>query len=256
MTALADHPPVISSWLPYRPASAGLRLYCLPHAGGSASIYRSWAGRLPGVAVCPVQPPGRETRRLDTPLTSMDEMAGTLAGVLLADAGDAPYAIYGHSLGGLVGFEVIKEIRRRDGRDPVHLLVSGCAAPQLAADDDPDVRGGGMTDAQILRLLRSLGGTPEEYLSDPRVLRIIMPSLRADLAVKTSYRYRPEPPLDVPITVIAGTHDARASVQSMLGWREQTVRRFRARTLAGGHFAVLEQQEETLGYIGRALRGG
>src|SRR5580700_7799232 len=214
----------IHRWLPYQPAQCGLRLYCLPHAGGSASSYRAWAGALDGVAVCPVQPPGRETRRADALLTSMAEMASELADVLLADAGDTPYAVFGHSLGGLIGFEVTREIRRRGGPGPVHLIVSGCADPPSAASEDSHVADAGMTDEQILDLVRSLGGTPQEYMSDPRVLRFIMPVLRADLKVKVSYRYRPEGPLAVPITAIAGTEDARASISAMLGWRGQTIR--------------------------------
>ncbi len=243
-----------SRWLPFGVAGTGLRLYCLPHAGGSASVFRPWAGRLAGVDVCPVQPPGRETRRTDPAHTSMAALVAELADVVLADAEPGRYALYGHSLGALTGFELAKEIRRRGGPAPAHLLVSGCSAPHWVTDDDRAWAGRIMTDEQIVTLLRSLGGTPEPYLSDPTALRFILPPLRADLAVKTTYRYQPEPPLDIGVTAIAGTSDARATVPSMLAWREQTVARFRSRILTGGHFAVLEQPDSTLYYIREALR--
>jgi surfactin synthase thioesterase subunit len=217
-------------------------------------VFRPWAGRLAGVEICPVQPPGRETRRTDPPHTSMTTLVAELADVVLHDAADAPYALYGHSLGALTGFELAKEIRGRGAPPPAHLLVSGCSAPHWVTDDDRRYAGQVMTDDQIVALLRSLGGTPEPYLSDPTALRIILPPLRADLAVKTTYRYQPGPPLDIPVTAIAGTSDARATVESMLAWREQTVARFRSRVLTGGHFAVLEQPDSTLYYIREALR--
>jgi surfactin synthase thioesterase subunit len=246
---------LVGRWLPFPVAETGVRLFCLPHAGGSASVFRPWMGRLPGVAVCPLQPPGRETRRHDPPHPGMAELVDELAGVVLAGAGTTPYAVYGHSLGALVGFELVREVCRRGAPPPVHLVVSGCAAPQWPVEDDPTTGEEGLTDATIVALLRSLGGTPEEYLTDPRVLRIILPPLRADLAVRNSYTYAPAAPLDVPVTALAGTTDVRASVASMRAWQDQTIRRFRAHTVEGGHFAVLEQAEVTLAHLRGALDG-
>ncbi|MEU0530756.1 thioesterase II family protein [Amycolatopsis tolypomycina] len=242
---------VASRWLPF-PATAGnVRLYCLPHAGGSASAFRSWIGRLPGVTVCPLQPPGRETRQRDTPHTSMSSYVADLADFVLSSDG-APYAVYGHSLGALVGFELVREIARRGASLPVHLVVSGCPAPQWLTPDDPIVAG--MGDAEIVSLLRTLGGTPEVFLNDPRVLRLILPPIRADLTVKNTYGYVAGPPLEVPVTALASTSDVRASVESVLAWREQTVRPFRGHVLDGGHFAVLEQEDVTLAHLAATLR--
>lgn len=238
-------------WLPFPGPPGGVRLYCLPHAGGAASAFRPWIGRLPGVEVCPLQPPGRETRQRDTPHTAMGPLVGELADVVLG-APQGPYALYGHSLGALVGFELVHEIRRRGGPAPAHFLVSGCSAPQWT-DEDPRFTAAELTDPQIISLLRILGGTPELFLSNPMVLRMILPALRTDLTIKNSYRYTSQPPLDVPITAITGTEDPRCSVESVTAWRDQTVRRFRSHLMAGGHFAVLEQQEVTLGHVREAL---
>jgi surfactin synthase thioesterase subunit len=236
-------------WLPYGYTEGPLRLYCLPHAGGSASVYRSWFGRIGPVAVCPLQPPGRETRLRETPHTDMASLVAEAAAVILADDG-RPWAVYGHSLGATVGFELIREVRRRGGPEPVHLIVSGCPAPDTP-DDDPRVTG--LDDDEVVAMLRRLGGTPEWMLTDPSVLRMILPPFRADFGVKESYVYRPEPPLRTPITAIAATHDPRVDVASMTGWREQTTGRFTAHTVPGGHFAVLEQAATTHRLIRAAL---
>jgi surfactin synthase thioesterase subunit len=245
-----------SRWLPFTastPRPDALRLYCLPHAGSSASIYRPWIGKLGAVEVCPVQPPGRETRLRDAAYTRMEPLVEDLAGAILADAGNGPYAVYGHSLGGLVGYELMHEIRRRGGELPVHYFVSGCAAPPLATETE-EVRGAELTDQSIVALLRSLGGTPELFLSDPTVLRMILPPVRADLTIKNAYQHRPRPPLAVPITALPATNDPRASVESVAQWAAQTTKGFRWHLYAGGHFAVLEQQAATLRHIAHALR--
>ncbi|WP_199239257.1 thioesterase [Streptomyces sp. ICBB 8177] len=242
-------------WLPFaehEPDRGSLRLYCLPHAGGSASAYRSWFGRVPGVSVRPVQPPGRETRLRETPHTTMAALVAELADGLLS-VENGPYAVYGHSLGALVGFELLREIRRRGGPEPAHLFVSGSAAPgDDPVDDGPPVAA--MTDAEVVALLRRIGGTPEWMLTDPTVLRMILPPFRADFTVKESYACPPEPPLTVPVTALAATDDPRAGAADVAGWRDQTLGRFRVHTLTGGHFAVLEQPEVTHRHITEALR--
>jgi surfactin synthase thioesterase subunit len=245
VTATVGH----SRWLPFSDTmEGGLRLYCLPHAGGSASAFRPWIGRIPGVSVLPVQYPGRETRLRETPHHSVRGLAVELAEALLADAQDAPYAVYGHSFGALTAFELLHVIRGLGGPLPVHLVVSGFAAPQTEdfADD-------AVTDEEIIALLRDLGGTPEQYLTDRRILKMIMPPLRADLTAKVAYRYMPRPELDVPILAIGGTEDRQAELDSMRGWAAHTTGEFRLHPLAGGHFAVLEQPEETLRLIGSTL---
>lgn len=255
-TAAAGCPVEPDRWFPFQVPEGDVRLYCLPHAGGSASTYRAWTGRAGRAAICPVQPAGRETRLRDTPHRLMEPLVADLADAILAREGagghrEGRYAVYGHSLGALVGFELLREIRRRGGPDPVHFIVSGCSAPQLSSDES--VRVSELADAEIVELLRSLGGTPGWMLADPTVLRMILPPFRADFSVKENYRYEPQPPLDVPITALAATHDPRADVESVSGWRDQTTRRFEQHLFTGGHFAVLEQPTVTHAYIRAAL---
>lgn len=256
---------VIGRWLPFR-AMAGpgaFPLFCLPHAGGGASAYRSWLGKLPGVAVLPVQPPGREGRFREPPYKRMGSLVNDLANVVTSSlagtsarsagsAGGGPYAVYGHSLGALVAFELLRELRRRGDPEPVHLFVSGCVAPHCPFDDGPPIRN--MELPELVATLRKLGGTPEWLLSDPSVLEMIVPAIRADFSVKETNVYRPEPPLDVPITALPATDDPRASEELVGRWCEQTTGEFEQHTLMGGHFAVFEQASLTHKYISEALR--
>jgi len=241
-------------WLPFARPEGALTLYCVPHAGGSASAFRPWFGRVGGVAVRPVQPPGRETRLRETPYRDMAAYVRDLARAVRADieATQKPYAVYGHSLGAWVAFELVRALRRSGAPAPEHLAVSGAAAPDGPQyDDGPPV--GGMTEHEVVAVLRKIGGTPEWMLGDPRMRAVIVPRFRGDFQVKESYRYAPEPPLDVPITAISASADPRAGTETMDGWRRQTVRRFTAHTVVGGHFAVLEQSELTLRHLAQIL---
>ncbi|MDG4785097.1 thioesterase domain-containing protein [Micromonospora sp. WMMD1102] len=242
--------------LPYGVPDGALRLFCLPHAGASASVFRPWIGRLPGVAVCPLQPPGREGRLAEPQHERMEPLADEFARAVrqVLDGGSQPYAVYGHSLGALVGYEVVRRIRDLGGPAPVHLFVSGCGAPDRSAETGPRVST--MSDAQIAALMSRLGGTPPGLLAEPSLLRMFLPPFRADFVVKENYAYRPGRPLAVPVTALAATADPRVGPGDMEAWAGHTAGPFRLHTLTGGHFAVLEQAAVTHRHIAEALRGG
>jgi surfactin synthase thioesterase subunit len=251
------HANALQRWLPFRTMAgaepARLTLYCLPHAGSGASAYRPWLGKLPNVAVLPLQPPGRETRHREPPHRHMAPLVAELADAVLADATSQarPYAVYGHSLGALIAFELLREIRRRGQPEPVHLFVSGCVAPHCP-DDLPPVRD--MPRHELVTTLRQLGGTPDWLLTDKSVVDMIEPTIRADFSVKETHTHLPQPPLHVPITALSSTNDPRASQELMAQWREQTTSDFTLHTLTGGHFAVFEQAAQTHSYLAKALR--
>ncbi|MFF3635576.1 thioesterase II family protein [Streptomyces sp. NPDC002250] len=243
-------------WLPYQASAGAVRLYCLPHAGGSASAFRSWIGAVPGVSVRPVQPPGREGRHRETPYEHMRDLVADLAEAVLADvaeSGGGPYAVYGHSLGAMTAYELVRRVAAVGGPAPVHLLVSGCGAPELCGGLEGLVPIRQMTQRQIAELLRRLGGTPEWLLDNEALLNLVLPPFKADFTVKENYRYVPAAPLTVPVTAVAATDDPRASVADVAAWEAHTSAGFVLNTLMGGHFAALEQADLTRKYLASAL---
>ncbi|MFG1710511.1 thioesterase II family protein [Nonomuraea sp. M3C6] len=258
--SVATSDDVLSRWLPFRALTGAepgaLPLYCLPHAGGAASAFRTWQGKLPGVAVQPVQPPGRESRHREPPYQRMPPLVSDLADAVLTDvettAAGRRYALYGHSLGAIVAFELVREIRRRGGPQPVHLFVSGSDAPHLTCEDGPQVRR--MNRDQVVALLRKLGGTPEWLLADQGALEMILPAVQADFTVKETYVYQDEPPLDVPISALMSDADPRVEPAKAAGWRAQTSGHHAPHPFDGGHFAVFEQATRTHEIVAEALR--
>jgi medium-chain acyl-[acyl-carrier-protein] hydrolase len=237
----------MNPWLPFDTGRAcGVRLLCLPHAAAGASVYRAFGAGLPErIAVCPVQLPGRETRALETPYDQIEPLVKDLADAV-DDVVAQPYAVFGHSLGAIVAFELVREIRARGGRAPVHLFVSGRHAPQLP-DTQPALRN--LPLDQLAGALRTFGGTPDEVLADTGLMSAIAPLIRADFSVNETYRYAEQAPLDVPVTAFAATSDPRANTGQIAAWAAQTTRGFRTYVLPGGHFAVLDHAEFVRGRV-------
>jgi medium-chain acyl-[acyl-carrier-protein] hydrolase len=239
------------SWFPFGTASdAPVRLLCLPHAGAGASVYRTWGRGLPApVTACPVQPPGRERRLAEPPVTSVRELARQLAPHVIAMI-RAPYAIFGHSTGALSAFEVSREIRRLGAPLPVRLFVAGRRAPSMPM---PRTELAGLPPDELAIVLRRLDGTPEDILQSPAMLRLLQPLLAADFQVNEDYAYRHEPPLPIPITTFASTRDPFAAPEDVVGWQAETAARCTPIVLDGGHFAIFQHAAAVLRQIARDL---
>ncbi|WP_204046945.1 thioesterase II family protein [Microbispora siamensis] len=229
-----------------------MRLFCVPHAGGGASAYRAWAPLLaPGIEVVAIRLPGRELRFGETPYTSADDLVPELVRAV-SPLLDRPHAWFGHSMGAIIAFESCRWIRRAGLGAPARLLVSGRSAPHLPP------RGPFVREAptpELTRWLRETGGTPPELLDDPELFEALLPMMRADMTVAETYRYRPEPPLDCPVSVFGGNDDDHATAGEMRHWSRHTTAECRVRLYEGGHFFIHEMTEQILPVIGEDLLG-
>ncbi|HSU14809.1 thioesterase II family protein [Longimicrobium sp.] len=231
---------------------ARLRLLLLPHAGGGASMFRGWTDALPpDVEVCPVQLPGRENRMMEKAFDRMDPLVETLAGVLERWR-DLPYAVFGHSNGAAVGFELARRARRTGTPGPVHLFASGRRAPDIPSRL-PDVAA--LPDAEMIEELSRLGGIPREVTQHPELMQLLLPLLRADMALIETYEFREEPPLPIPITVYTGLSDPRVTMDEAEAWARHTAAGYRIRTFPGDHFYLAGGSGSVLAALSADLRG-
>ena len=240
-----------SPWLVRDPKSAKrrLRLYCFCYAGGSASVYAPWQARLdPAIEVCAVQLPGRGTRMAERPFTSLPELIKALAPVIGRQDG-LPFAFFGHSLGGLIAFELARYQKLHYMRMPEHLFVSGCDAPQFRA---PSRRLHALPDPELIDVLKDFNGTPPDVLAHRELMDLLLPTIRADFALVDDYVYRPGLPLTMPITVLAGRRENRTAEQ-VEGWRRETLSDCHVHWFDGDHFFILPEQQAVLDCIGAGL---
>ncbi len=225
---------------------ARVRLLCFPHAGGGTSLWRPWS-RTPGlpvwVEVVAIQLPGHGGRGGELLVTESEQLVQALVQAVLPMAGEGlPLALFGHSLGGLLAFEVARRLCQQQIR-PLLLAIAACRAPQL-----PERLPGMPDDETLAQALRD-AGTPPESLAGKLAL------LRAGYALRLSYHYRPAGPLPCPIIVYGGREDNEVTPAELCGWGEQAAERFQLRLFPGGHFFLHEAsvRPRVVQKLGKAL---
>lgn len=246
--------PPSSPWIvpPRSALTPRRRLFCLPYAGGAASIYRDWPSLAPpGVGVCAIQLPARERRLREAPLASMSAVLEGLTPALRPWL-DLPFALFGHSIGALIAFELTRRLRRDKGPQPDWLFVSACTAPQLARPSHQPLHD--LPRDELVAELRRLQGTPEAVLDHPELLDLLLPALRADFAVWETYRYTDEPPLACPLTAVGGRDDPEVSEEGVRAWAQQTTGPFDAHLFPGDHFFLRPAQDQLLEVVNRHLQ--
>lgn len=241
-----------SPWItcPSPNSLASLRLFCFPYAGGSAFSFRNWSEQLPHtVEVCPIELPGRGMRIKDPTFTQMPLLIEELAQSLLPHL-DKPFIFLGHSLGAIISFELTRFLRKIDACTPMQLFVSGHCAPQISYSIPPIHT---LSDTEFIDGLSRLHGTPEAALSNKELMQLLLPALRADFAIFSDYTYRPEPPLNLPITVFGGLQDPSASREMLESWHVQTNAAFNMQMFPGDHFFIHTAQSLLLDTLSQTL---
>ncbi|WP_338569896.1 alpha/beta fold hydrolase [Arachnia propionica] len=256
-----------SSWLrrftPATTPEAQLLLLC-PHAGAGASSYRDLASALvteletfPAIGISPAEIvvahyPGRQDRAADSvPTTVLGYAEGLLPEteslIRLSDA-PRPITIFGHSMGGLIGYELARLLQRRGL--PVRLLVvSATYPPQLtkSAPAHPT------DDETLLEHLAALEGTNIEVLRNQDVLSLVLPALKADYAAFDSYTDGNDEILTAPVLALGGWDDPGVNPAVLRGWAERTTGKLKVVMFPGDHFFIKDSVTTVAGTVAQEV---
>lgn len=232
-----------------------MHLICLPYAGAASTIYHSWRFD-EGVDISPiaVDYPGRG-RRFREPLCS--DLPSLVEILLreLAPVFEEPFAIYGHSIGGLVGFEMARQLQARNVANLKHLFLAAILPPRACRlDEGPALFQ--MSDRALIDHLRALGGMPTMALENPEFMALYLPIIRADCALADPKAWPSTYRLDtVPITLLCGTCDLTVRSAEMQRWNEVASNVRSTRYIDGGHLFLHENQVRLLRVLTDSLAG-
>lgn len=229
---------------------ASLKLFCLPHAGGSAAAYSGWGRVLdPRIAVIPIELPGRG-RRLREPLhTSATGLVDQLFSELQEELQAGPFAIFGHSMGGMLAFQLTHEILDRGLTPPVRLFLSAVRPPRSSSRTVLHMG----SDSELLDALGRLNGAPKDVVADQELMKFMLPVVRADLQLAETWSFDPGDTLQIPVSLFGGLTDPIAPPFEIENWRPYFASEIERRTFQGDHFYLIQEAGELLDDLSTTL---
>jgi surfactin synthase thioesterase subunit len=221
----------------FQPAEADpdatLRLFLFPHAGSGASIYKDWPGLLPtDIAHHCVQLPGRQDRAAEESFTEMQPLVTALCEAIGAELDDRPYAFFGHCMGAQLAYRLALQLQQAGQAGPVLIGVSGWAPKDFRT---PTLEQARMPVEELMDWIRALGSVPKEIMDDQKAMAMIIPAMRADLAVVASYQ-DDGGVLTCPVVAYSGRFDQLMLPGAMESWVPRTPRFLGNSEFPGDHF--------------------
>lgn len=234
--------------------TSGVHLFCFPYAGGSINSLRPLVSHIDAHVSCHIASlPGRGARFAEAPVASIGRLGSFLCDAI-EQIQPRHFVLYGHSMGGILGFEVARELRRRGFTAPAGLVVSAVSAPHRFGRPEAEYRHD-LPRAEFIAYLRTLEGTPPAFFEHPELMEMMLPMLRADFQACDTYAFRPETPLDIPIRALSGKDDRDVREACMQAWSVHTRSSFRLSVHQGGHFFIEEAWAEVAEVLNATLAG-
>ncbi|GAA4115440.1 thioesterase domain-containing protein [Aquimarina addita] len=227
-----------------------IKLFCIPYAGGSANMYNSWQSELAeNIELYPIELAGRGTRISESHYENLEEAVNDIFYQIADDITISDYAIFGHSLGALLTYELTQKIMSMGLRAPLHTFFSGRKPPHIPRKEKWSL----LNSSDFQEKILSLGGTPPEFFQYPELKNIFIPLLRSDFSLSETESNRSEiNPLSTNISILLGQNEG-ISHEVAVQWREYTKRECTIHFVDGNHFFLLHQQEAVINIINDSL---
>ncbi|WP_009545082.1 type I polyketide synthase [Crocosphaera subtropica] len=229
------------NWLEfYQPQpQANYRLFCLHHLGGNASLFQKWSSELePKVEVVPLQIL-RKSQNINQTNENQFHLLIEAMEKVLAPYLDKPFAIYGHSMGAIMAFELAQKLSQTQGKLLQHLFVSSSFSPQKI---NRVLKENQLSLEEIL----NVSEIPEEIRQDSSMMEEITSIFQVDLQLLKSYVYTKNSPLNCPISTFGGKGDPLIKQEDLLPWADHTHIGFRFMMFPGNHMFLMGKSHKLL----------
>ncbi len=229
-----------------------MRLFCIPNAGGSAMVFSKWKKNLHDfIELVPIELAGRGSMFKTPFYKSFQEAVDDVYQTMESDMGEYQYAIFGHSMGSEIAYELCKKILNSGNKMPVHVFLSGRYPPHI---DKPGKIMHKLSDKELLYEIMSFGGTSEELLENEEIMDYFLKIIRADYRILETHEYVADNfKFPVDITVLRGKDDFLMSSSDLEGWRQYAMKNCYMKEFDGGHFYMNEHIEEVTSLINTTL---
>jgi surfactin synthase thioesterase subunit len=228
-----------------------MNLICLPFAGGNKYSYREFADKAPSfLNIITLEYPGRGTRMQEPLPSGIDELTDDLYNQIMQYPTKIAFAIYGHSLGGLMAYLLALKLNEKGNALPSHLFITGTTGP--SAISRTEKKRHLLNQDEFVAEIKELGGMPDEILNNDELLYFFEPILRSDFKISENYIFSESSLLDIPITVINGTEEDMEADEIQL-WQDVTSQPVDFKRMPGNHFFIFQHSYKIIEIISKKL---
>lgn len=222
-----------------------IKLFCIPHAGGSAAVYSKWKNYInPSIDICPIELAGRGKRFKEDFYNNINEAVEDVYNIIKNDLDDN-YAFFGHSMGSLIAYELAHYIVKLKNNQPKHIFFSGRKAPNVIYENNSIHK---LSEEDLKNKVFEFSGTPKEVLDNTHMSNAFLKILRADFKVCELYKYvKRDLKLDCNITILNGNKDD-IKINHIASWKQHTSKECSIYFFKGGHF-YMNDNIKSLAYI-------
>ena len=229
-----------------------IKLFCFPYAGGEAASYNKWRQYLDKtIEIRPIELAARGRRMREPNYNSIDDVVDDVYNIIKNELVIGPYALFGHSMGSMIAFELAYKIRDNNLPMPLHIFFSGRAAPQVPRDNKRKFHH--LPEDKFKKEMLEMGGTPKEFFEHPELMEVFLPLLKGDFRLTETYTHeKKDAPLACNITVFSGKQD-EDTTEDVEPWKIHTEKNCDIFYFEGGHFFIHEETEKLVDIINAAL---
>ncbi len=226
-------------------------LFCLPYAGGSETIYYNWKNHIhPLIHIVPVELKGRGKRFNEFFYESLEEAVDDIFENIKEKIVDEDFAIYGHSMGSLLAYELYYKMSKMNIRKPKHIFFSGYKAPSIIGERENTYT---LPDYDFMKKVMELGGTPDELMNNQELLQIFLPIIRSDFKILETYNFEErEEKIQCDVSILNGKQDT-INLKEILAWKHHVGGGFKVYNFEGNHFFINTNVENITKIINTTL---
>lgn len=218
-----------------------MKLFILHYAGGSSHFYHSWLNKLDGrIDTILIDLPGHGRRMHENLLEDYQEICCFVRQQIVKTLNySEEYAIFGHSMGGLLSYSLAKQLLHEGYNRLNHLFISGCEAPNVKRFDGIETKY--LTESQLIDRITAIGGMSQEILNSKELMDIFLPIIKSDfIALDTFKTEGPRQQLNSSITLLNGRGDKKIT-RERIQWEGYTNGTVEKLVFEGEHFYLNDE---------------
>lgn len=203
-------------------------------------FYSKWSNNFSeDIEVYPVQLPGRENRIGEHPINEINELCDSIIYAIKPYL-DIPFAIFGHSMGGIVSFELARKLAVKNMPLPKIIFISATVPPHILEKCEKTYN---LSEKEFLERLVGYDNINTEMFKFKEFYEHFLPTLRADFKVVETYK-APKEKLSCPIVVCGGNNDSFVPVEFLKEWNKYSEKEVEIKIFEGNHFYISNNVKE------------